>query len=159
MQAYGVEDASSSQNHKHNLQQRIEENLAIVELAEWLLGPYWQTVGAQEQKNFTALLTRFLREIAYPKAAEFLANMRIEYGGEQLNGSEALVKTNAVHAEEGQVRIDYRLRQIQGKWMVWDVLLDGVSMGTNLRSQVQSVIGKKSYQELIKRMQKKLEEG
>lgn len=161
MRAYGAEDSSlsSQEDHRHNLHQRIEENLAIAELAEWLLGAYWQKIGTEEQKNFTALLTRYLREIGYPKAAEFLVDMRIEYSGEQVNGSEALVETIAAHPEEGQVRIDYRLRQIQGKWMIWDVLLDGVSMATNLRSQVQSVIAKKSYQELVRRMRKKLEKG
>ena len=156
IRAYGAKDPSSSPDH--NLQ-RVEEPLAIAELARWLLGPYWQKIGAEEQKNFTALVTRLLREIAYPRAAEFLGNIRIEYGREQVNGSEALVETTAVDPKEGQVRIDYRLRQIQGRWMVWDVLLDGISLATNLRSQVQSVIAKKSYQELIKRMREKLEEG
>ncbi len=158
MRAYGTENpALSSQDHMHD-HQRIERNLALAELAEWLLGTHWQKIRVQEQKNFITLLTRFLREIAYPQTSGFLADMRIEYNGEQVNGSEALVETTASQPEEGQVRIDYRLRQIQGKWMVWDVLLDGVSMATNLRSQVQSVIVKKSYQELIKRMEKKLEQ-
>ncbi len=158
IRACGAKVAPASGDQDCNLRE-IEENLAIEELARWLLGPYWQKVGAEEQKNFTALVTRFLREIGYPKAAEFLADLQIEYREEQIQGPEAMVETTATDPEQGRVKIDYRLHQIEGKWKIWDVRLDEVSMATNLRKQVQSVIAKKSYQELIRRMQKKLEEG
>ncbi len=137
---------------------RIEEHLAFTELARWLLGPYWQKIGVREQKRFTSLVTALLRKVAYPKAAEFLGEVRVEFEGEQLNGSEAVVGTVVVHPGEGRIRVGYRLRQVEGRWKVWDILLDGVSLATNLRSQAQSVIAKKSYRELIRRMQKKLED-
>ena len=49
--------------------------------------------------------------------------------------------------------IGFRLNQSEGVWRVWDVRLDGVSMASNLRKQVQSLMSKQSYEELVKRMQ------
>ena len=51
--------------------------------------------------------------------------------------------------------IKYRLHLIDDRWKVWDVHLDGVSMAGNLRKQVQSIMARKSYEELVERMQSK----
>ena len=158
IQACQGKNPSVSQNDNCNVQ-KIEGHLAIAELARWLLGPHWEEIGTEKQASFTALLASLLREIAYPRAAEFLANTRVDYGDGLIDGNEAIVETSVVKSEEGQVSIDYRLHQIDGRWQVWDVRLDGVSMAGNLRKQVQSVIARHSYDELVRRMQQKLEES
>ena len=61
-----------------------------------------------------------------------------------------------VHEKEGEVGIDFHLIQNKNKWQVVDVILDGVSMRNNLRSQFYKVIKKKGFNELIRKMDKKL---
>lgn len=136
--------------------EKVEGHLAIAQLARWLMGPHWQDLGQQKQDDFAALLARLLRDVAYPQAAEFLSSHQIVYGQNHVEGEEAIVETSLVNAEEGQVAIRYRLHRIDGRWKVWDVHLDGVSMAGNLRKQVQSIMARKSYEELVERMQKKL---
>ena len=136
--------------------EKIEGHLALAQLARWLMGPHWRDLGQQKQHDFAALLARLLRDIAYPRAAEFLSSNQIVYGQNHVEGEEATVETSLVNAEEGQVAIKYRLHLIDGRWRVWDVHLDGVSMAGNLRKQVQSIMARKSYEELVERMQKKL---
>ena len=135
----------------------IEGHLAIPQLARWLMGPHWEGLGEAKQQDFAALLASLLRDVAYPRAAEFLSSIQINYGKNQVEGKEALVETYLVDEEEGQVSINYRLHQIDGEWKVWDVQLDGVSMAGNLRKQVQSLMSRKSYEELVERMKKKLD--
>ena len=135
--------------------EKIEGHLAIAQLARWLMGPHWQGLGEAKQQDFAALLASLLRHVAYPLAAKFLSSIQINYGKNHVEGKEALVETYLVD-EEGQVNINYRLHQIDGEWKVWDVHLDGVSMAGNLRKQVQSVMSRKSYEELVERMKSKL---
>lgn len=151
----------SAQDRTANVQaQKVaEETLAIQELAKNVLGAQWEKIGANEQKNFTQLLVNLFQKVAYPKSAEFFGDLRIEYTNERINGSEAVVETIVSHPKEGQVAIEYQLRQAQGKWVIHDVLLDGVSMVTNVRTQIQQVIAKESYQGLVKRMRDKLAES
>ena len=136
--------------------EKIEDHLAIAQLARWLMGPHWKDLGQEKQNDFAALLARLLRDVAYPRAAAFLSSNQIVYGHNHVEGKEAIVETLLVDAEEGQVAITYRLHLIDDRWKVWDVHLDGVSMAGNLRKQVQSIMARKSYEELVRRMQDKL---
>jgi phospholipid transport system substrate-binding protein len=136
-----------------------EETIAVPDLAKRVLGPQWSKLSATEQKDFTQLLAQLLQKIAYPKSAEFFGELKIDYTGEKLNGTGATVETKVSHPKEGQVSIDYELHQVNGKWMIDDVLLDSVSLVTNVQSQIQQVITKESYQGLLKRMREKLAES
>jgi len=153
--------ALSAQERAANTQAQkaMEETLAIQELAKTVLGAQWEKIGATEQKNFTQLLVNLFQKVAYPKSAEFFSDLRIDYTNERIDGGEAVVATTVSHPKEGQIAIEYQLRQAQGKWMIHDVLLDGVSMVTNVRTQIQQVIVKESYQGLVKRMRDKLAES
>ena len=62
-----------------------------------------------------------------------------------------------MNPDEGRVDIGFRLNQSEGVWKIWDVRLDGVSMAGNLRKQVQALMSKQSYEELVKRMQQKID--
>ncbi|MBI3303748.1 MAG: ABC transporter substrate-binding protein [Deltaproteobacteria bacterium] len=151
----------SAQERAANAQaQKVaEETLAVPDLVKHVLGPQWEKLNASEQKDFTQLLVSLLQKIAYPKSAEFFGDLRIDYTNEKLNGTEAVVETLVSHPKEGQVAIEYKLRQMNGKWTIVDVLLDGVSLVTNVRTQMQQVITKESYQGLVKRMRDKLAES
>ena len=151
----------SAQERAANTQaQKVaEEALAIQDLAKNVLGAQWEKIGANEQKNFTQLLMSLFQKVAYPKSAEFFGDLRIEYTNERINGNEAVVETTVSHPKEGEVAIEYQLHQAQGKWVIRDVLLDGVSMVTNVRTQIQQVIAKESYQGLVKRLRDKLAES
>jgi phospholipid transport system substrate-binding protein len=136
-----------------------EETLDIQALAKHVLGPEWAKLKADEQKNFTQLLVNLFQKVAYPKSAEFFGDLQIEFRNEKITDAEAVVETMVSHPKEGQVDISYQLRQTNGKWMIEDVLLDGVSLLANVRSQIQQVIAKESYQGLVKRMREKLAES
>jgi len=136
-----------------------EETIAVQDLAKRILGPQWSKINTTEQKDFTHLLVQLLQKIAYPKSAEFFGELTIDYTDEKMNGTDATVKTKVSHPQEGQVSIDYQLHQANGKWLIDDVFLDGVSLISNVQSQVQQVITKESYQGLIKRMREKLAES
>jgi phospholipid transport system substrate-binding protein len=153
--------ALSAQNRAANAQTQkvVEETLAIPDLAKQVLGPQWEKLNADERKDFAQLLMELLQKVAYPKSAEFFEDLRIDYTDERVSGPEAAVETLVSHPKEGQVAIEYQLRQLNGKWTIADVLLDGVSLVTNLRTQMQQVIVKESYQGLVKRIRDKLAES
>jgi phospholipid transport system substrate-binding protein len=140
-------------------QKAVEETLSIPVLSKQVLGPHWEKLNANDQKNFVQLLQDLLQKVAYPKSAEFFGDLKIEFVGERVNGSEAAVETTVSHPKEGQVSIEYKLYRAGDKWLLMDVLLDEVSLVTNVRTQMQQVIAKESYQGLLKRMREKLTES
>ena len=135
----------------------IERHIAIARLARWLMGPFWDGLGSEKQADFERLLAQLFRALVYQRASEFLATTRFEYGAIQTQGNEALVAVAVVNAEEERVALSFRLNRAGGDWKVWDVWLDGVSLANNIRKQVQSVMAKHSYDELVKRMRQKID--
>ena len=70
-----------------------------------------------------------------------------------------VVPLTVVHKKEGEVDIDFRMKQSANNWQVVDVILDGVSMRNNLRSQFYKILKKKDFSDLVRRMEKKLKEA
>ena len=153
---YGDVNASESQSARLR---EIEDTLAVSDLARRVLASQWDKIGSKERRDFVDLLTGLFRKVAYPRSAEFFGELRVEYGEERTNGDRAVVETAVVHPDEGRVGIEYEMRRVDGRWVVWDILLDGVSLTTSVSSQMQHVIAKESYEGLVRRMREKLAEG
>jgi phospholipid transport system substrate-binding protein len=60
-----------------------------------------------------------------------------------------------VGGEFDGVELDYRLRQRDGEWKVIDVVIEGVSLIANFRSQFREVVGQKGPDGLLEQMRAK----
>jgi phospholipid transport system substrate-binding protein len=132
--------------------------LDVSEVSKWTLGKHWEKLSPAEQQEFVVLLEQLFAKVAYPKSAEFFGELNIAIAGERITGQGAVVRTTVRHPKEGLVAIDYRLIQSNGSWRVRDIILDDVSLATNLRTQFNKIITENSYAELLRRMREKLTE-
>jgi phospholipid transport system substrate-binding protein len=53
------------------------------------------------------------------------------------------------------VPIEYRLHKVDGRWLIYDVLVEGISLVNNYRSQFNRIITSSSYNELVQKMKSK----
>lgn len=120
------------------------------------LGKHWEKRSPEEQKAFIELLSKLFQKIAFPNSAKFFSDLRVIYGDSKIGKNQATVPIIVEHKDEGEISIDFVLHKVKNNWRVVEVFLDGVSMRNNLRSQVYKVITKNDYQELVRRMKKKL---
>jgi len=123
------------------------------EIARRALAVHWRARTPQEQQEFTKLF-RDLVEGTYLNRLETAAQEKrdIQYVGEQLDGSRAAVRTNVVTRRNQQVPIEYRLHKVDGRWLIYDVLVEGISLINNYRSQFNRIITSSSYNELVQKM-------
>lgn len=131
-------------------------HLDVRQVSRKTLGKYWKTRSKKQQDEFVQLLGNLFRYVAFPNSSKFFGEMDIHYAATELDGKQARVPLSVQHPEEGEVGIDFVLEQNSARWRVVDVILDGVSMRNNLRTQFYKVIRKNDYSELVRRMQKKL---
>ncbi len=131
-------------------------HLDVRQVSQKTLGKYWKARSTKEQDEFVQLLGDIFRYVAFPNSSKFFGEMSISYAPTERDGASATVPLTVQHLEEGEVGIDFVLEQNSARWRVVDVILDGVSMRNNLRAQCDKVIKKKDYPELLRRMQKKL---
>lgn len=128
----------------------------IRQVSQKTLGKYWKERSKKEQDEFVQLLGDVFRYVAFPNSSKFFGEMNIIFAATERSGKTTTVPITVVHDEEGEVGLDFVLEQNSARWRVVDVILDGVSMRTNLRTQFYKVIKKNDYSELFRRMQKKL---
>lgn len=149
-----IKPESSADNQKHS--QIALSLLNVAEISKKALGKYWAKRSETEQEKFQNLLSELFVYVAFPSSAKFFAELDLVYGKTKKKKTFVVVPLTVVHEKEGEVGIDFHLTQAENKWKVVDVILDGVSMRNNLRSQFYKLIKKKNFDELLRKMNKKL---
>ena len=146
------QEKADNQKHAHSALVWLN----VAEISKKALGKHWAKCSDSEQKRFQALLGELFLHVAFPSSAKFFAELDLVYGKSKEKKQIIEVPLTVVHEKEGEVDIDFRLTQTEEKWQVVDVILDGVSMRNNLRSKFYKVITKKGFDELMRKMEKKL---
>ena len=141
-------------NQKHS--QTALGFLNVAEISKKALGKYWSKRSETERKKFQALLSELFVHVAFPSSAKFFSDLDLVYGKTKEKKTVGVVPLTVVHEKEGEVDIDFHLTRSGDKWQVVDVILDGISMRNNLRSQFYKVIKKNDFNELLRKMDKKL---
>ena len=153
----GLSDVKKVANKKHS--DIAVSILKVSEISQKALGKYWKKHSAEQQDQFQKLLEDLFVHVAFPSSAKFFANLDLMYGKSKSKKDMTVVPITIVHEKEGEVDIDFKMKQSAKKWLVVDVILDGVSMRNNLRSQFYKILKKNDFNELIRRMEKKLKEA
>jgi phospholipid transport system substrate-binding protein len=124
------------------------------EMAKRSLGIYWRKRTPQERDEFVPLYKDLLND-TYMRKVERYTNEKILYTDESIHGDYAVVRTRVATNTGTEIPLEYRLMQKEGKWVVYDVVIEGVSLVNNYRSQFSQIIRSDSYEELVKRLKKK----
>ena len=124
------------------------------EMSRLTLARHWKDRSVQEQEEFVRLFTDLL-ERSYLTTIENYAGEKITLLGESISGPYAQVRSRIITDRRVEISIEYRLLQSGGQWAVYDVLLDGVSLVSNYRSQFNSIIRTSSFSELLAKLSSK----
>lgn len=143
-------DATESGKRRAEIRQAAVELFDFDEMSRRLLGQRWTDASPEEQQDFVALFTDLL-ERAYLNTLGTYRLATITFQGETVSGSHAQVRSRMA-AGKGEVAIEYRLLELDGRWAVYDVAVDGVSLISNYRSQFNSILKRMSFAQLLDRM-------
>jgi phospholipid transport system substrate-binding protein len=125
-------------------------------LSRRVLGSDWERFSTEEQSKFQDVFAEFLANTYIDKIQGDYNNEKITFVDELVRDQLALARTKLVR-ESLELPIDYRMRQIDGNWKIYDILVEnGVSLVKNYRVQFKSALQKETPAELIKRLQAKL---
>jgi phospholipid transport system substrate-binding protein len=150
---------SRTKERRTIIRKTINERFDFEEMAQRSLALHWKKRTPEEKKEFVSLYTDLL-EKSYIKKIENYTDEKILYLDEIIDDEYAVVKTKIIIPKKNlEVPIEYRLLAKKGgKWGVYDVVIEGVSLVNNYRNQFNKIIRQSSYEDLIKRMKNKREE-
>jgi phospholipid transport system substrate-binding protein len=121
------------------------------EMTKRSLGSHWKSLDQAQQREFIDAFTHRLL-VFYGKTVRATGDEKIQFTREVQDGIQARVETKLISPNGDQTPIDYRLHDVDGQWMVYDVVIDKVGIVNNYRSQFERVIAKSSVLELLRRM-------
>ena len=132
----------------------VNKRFDFEEMAKRSLALNWAKRTPDERKEFVALFSDLL-ENTYVKKVERYENEKVVYLDERITGQYAVVRTKIVKTQEAEIPVEYRIFKEAGKWEVYDVIVEGVSLVNNYRSQFSQIIRSSSYEELVKKLKTK----
>lgn len=125
------------------------------EMSERSLGGAWTQASPAEREEFVRLFTTLIAA-AYMGKIEQYAGEPITYVGERVNGDEAAVQSRVVTPKGSEVGIEYRMYRADGRWTVYDIYVDGISLVGSYKAQFNRIIQRGSFADLLKQLRLKV---
>ncbi len=133
--------------------QQIDAVFDFKELTARSLGVHWRRFNPQQQDAAAKAMAQLL-EATYKEALLRYDEERIEYlGAAALREDQAEVRTRVVGKGQS-IPINYRMKH-NAEWRVYDIVIEGVSLVQNYRTQFQELMLRNSPDELITLLRKK----
>ena len=123
-------------------------------MSQLALARNWKTISPKEQDHFVYLFAKLLENTYYDRLNSY-SGEEVIFKEQQKKDDKAVVST-VVTKNDVETPVIYRLRNIDDKWMVYDLIIEGVSLVRNYRSQFESIIEKEKYAGLVKRLEEKI---
>jgi phospholipid transport system substrate-binding protein len=148
---------SRQRDRRGAVRQIANEIFDFSETARRSLARHWAGRTQAERDEFVQLFSDLL-ERSYISKIELYGGEKITYAGDSIEGESALVRTKILTKQGTEIPIEYRMLRRGDKWLVYDVVIEGVSLIANYRTQFNKIITTSSFQELVKKMKTKQEE-
>jgi len=134
----------------------IDAKFNYTEMGRRSLAKNWNGLSVDERTEFIKLFSKLL-ENSYASKIESYRDEKIIYRDEIVKGDYAMVKTQIERADD-KINVDYKLKKSDGDWLIYDFVIEKVSMIRNYRSQFSKIIKRESYKALINKLSTKLAE-
>lgn len=123
------------------------------ELSKRAVGESWSKYTPKQQDDFVVSFSELLQK-TYILKLEKYNNEKVSYVKEQVEGNQAFINTQ-VQMKDKTIPINYVMVK-RDQWMVYDVVVEGVSLVKNYRSQFAKVLSKESPEALLQRIKDKI---
>jgi len=141
---------------REQMRAAIKDRFDFRAMSQRTLATNWKKASDQEQQQFVELFSRLV-ENSYVDKIESYTNEKVEYPGAKVQGKKAVVDTLIITAS-ADIPVNYKLYQKGDEWLVYDVIIEGVSLINNYRSSYQEIVKKEGMTGLLTKMQDKLNE-
>jgi len=141
-------------------EEKILPNFDFERICRLVLGKNWRSMSVDQrnmfQEEFRVLLLR-----TYAIALSKFRDQSIEFKPLRMKSSDkvVLVKTEITQSGGQPIDVNYALSNSTGKWLVFDIVIEGVSLVTNYRSQFASQVKNNGIEDLLKKLSEKNNES
>ena len=153
-----LDDPSMARQDRRAAVRKIaHEAFDVAETAQRVLARHWQARTQAEREEFTQLFADLLERTYIARMDEY-GGERIRYVSESIDGKLASVRARITTRSSTEVAVESRMNLRGDRWLIYDVLIENVSLVANYRSQFDRIVRSGSYEELVRRLKTKRDE-
>lgn len=159
LQDKSLQGPDNANRRREKMRQAVFQRFGFAEMAQRALGQHWQKRTPAEKKEFVELFSELLEGSYINKIESYTGDQTVQYTKETIDkDGYASVRTAVVNKRDLNVEVEYKLLQRDGHWQVYDVVIEGVSLVNNYRTQFHNIVTQESYEALLKKLKLKLEQ-
>ena len=148
-----------SAERQAKIRQAVLQHFGFDDMAQRALGQHWSSLTPSQRQEFVTLFTDLLERSYITRIESYSAGPQgVRYNKEEIDKDHASVHTEIVSGRDLPAAVEYRLLHKDSDWKVYDIVIEGVSLVNNYRTQFNTIIMKDSYAGLVKQMRLKLEQ-
>ena len=140
---------------KEKIRSISEEMFDFTELSKRSLGQNWKRFNPDQQEEFIKLFKSVLVTAYADKIASY-TDEKVVFKEEITLSEKAVEVPTMIVTQTSEVPIRYRLIEEKGRWKVYDVVIEGVSLINNYRTQFREILAKKTPEALLDILRKKV---
>jgi phospholipid transport system substrate-binding protein len=146
---------AAKKTKKDKLRAISEKMFDFTELSKRTLARNWSKFNPEQQKEFVDLYTSLLED-AYANKIMAYTDEKIVFSTEVALTEKTVEVRSMVLRKNGDVPIYYRVIMKDGSWRVYDIVVEGVSLISNYRSQFREILANKPPESLLETLRKKV---
>ena len=151
-----LQGKENAKERRRRVREVVDERFDWEAISRSSLTTTWRELSREQQAEFTRLFGMLL-ERTYMERLESYTGEKVLYLDEERDGPRARVRVRIVTKKNQEIPVEYRVKERNGTWMVYDILIEGVSMVRNYRVQFSEILMKSSYADLLERLKAKVE--
>ena len=134
----------------------IAERFDFRAMSQRTLATNWRKASKEDQQQFVELFAKLIQN-TYIGRVEAYTNEEVKYPGEKITKDRAVVDTLIVTSSK-EIPVTYKLYLKDGRWLVYDVYIEGVSLISNYRNSYQEIVKRDGFAGLLSQMEEKVKE-
>ncbi len=147
-------EVGNTEKRRAEIRKVVDEYFDFDEMAKRALGPSWKEQPPVKQQEYVGAFSQFLFNVYIDKIEKY-TDEEITYETKGEKGGRATVDAIIAGSRTEKIAIEYRIHLRDGKWRVYDVVIEGVGLVNNYRSQFSSILTRSSIDDLLKQLKEK----
>jgi phospholipid transport system substrate-binding protein len=143
--------AASEQTRKEAIRRIIKKNFDFDQMSKDSLGATYNRLSASQRQEFQKIFSALFQDSYTRLVLNFLKQETVNYRKEDISGSKARLDTSLLRKNE-TIPVDYLMHQEGSDWILYDVIVDSVSILDNYRRQFARVISTNSFDYLMDKL-------
>lgn len=146
-------------DRQERLRQLVSGSFDFTAMSRSALGYHWRDLNEAQRNDFTQTFTAFIEDSYLSKIQDYSGQQVQFVGAAQPEPGYAQVRSQIIQpAGKQPVQVNYMLRQNNGRWVIYDVTVDNISIIANYRNQFNRVINRSGFDTLIADLKNKQEQ-